>query len=291
MALFLHHPYIAQLAAYDEDKLILFLVLYPFGSVESWVNKSSSLKLTEYFDIINGVYKALCDLHNLGIVHNDIKPSNILLDIENDLIIPKLTDFGICNIVEETVLKVSAFKVQNIRGLSLSYASPERLNRNLIFDPKYEKAGIQVAKGADIYSMGITCYFIMNRQHPWIQDKSTNRTETTQDMSDNGVTLRNPNQLSLSIPGYLAMPSSSYQLTKVLHSGGFGSVHLGKLVNSNTIIVAKKMFSSTRDAFIQEVSIMSMFVNHDNFAQMVGYNESQFTIIMVYYPMGSVETW
>lgn len=286
MAAFQSSVYIAKMAAYDIDKLVLFMVFYKIGSLDSWMKNTEILQLKDCFGIIHGTFQALGDLHSVGIVHNDIKPQNILLDEENGAIVPKLTDFGISNIVEQTLLKVTAFKVKNLRGLSISYASPERLNPKIL-TAAHMKQIVMVCKAADTYSMALVIVQLINRRHPWIYEETFTNGNTTMGKT----TLQNPNQMALSLPGYLSVSTDSYQLHGKLAEGGYGAVFFGKLVKSNSVVVAKRMMSTGKESFIQEVSIMGLFVKHENFAQLVGYDDSQLTLLMIYYPLGSAVSW
>lgn len=53
--------------------------------------------------ILTGVKSALDHLHSLRLVHNDLNPSNIMLDHEDT---PKLIDFGSCRHIGETLRNV-----------------------------------------------------------------------------------------------------------------------------------------------------------------------------------------
>ena len=63
------------------------------------------------FNIINGVARVIAYLHRdscLRVIHRDFKVSNILLD-EN--MIPKISDFGLARIFEETLEIANTHKV------------------------------------------------------------------------------------------------------------------------------------------------------------------------------------
>ena len=91
--------------------------------------------------IVEGVYF----LHHKNIIHNDIKPSNILFNNDDNL---KLCDFGIAINENSTSSTSTSF----IRG-SFHYISPERYNGN----PKCVKS--------DIWSVGAT-FVEMISGHP-----------------------------------------------------------------------------------------------------------------------------
>jgi coatomer subunit beta' len=63
------------------------------------VDELRGLEWHERFQLIRGICNGLAYLHRKGIVHRDMKPANILID---DLMIPKITDFGISKLLDGT---------------------------------------------------------------------------------------------------------------------------------------------------------------------------------------------
>src|SRR6201988_3292750 len=88
--------------------------------------------------IIEGVAKALHAAHKVGLVHRDVKPSNILLDADE---FAYLIDFGIARAADETRLTKSG-----TIG-TFAYIAPERLNPQTEEDAR-----------ADIYSLACVLY-------------------------------------------------------------------------------------------------------------------------------------
>jgi serine/threonine protein kinase len=85
-------------------------------------------------------------IHDKKIVHGDIKPGNILLT-EKD--IPKISDFGVASILHE-----KKFPIPFFRGSSC-WAAPEVLKGDA---PSFQ---------SDLFSMGIICYLLLARRHPF----------------------------------------------------------------------------------------------------------------------------
>ncbi len=89
-------------------------------------------------------------LHNLSYVHLDIKPGNIIVNEEKDIL--QLCDFGFCQ-------NVNDIEEQNVKEIgTIAYAAPE------IF------RGLQLTTQADIYSIGICCWTMLTLQEPY-EDK------------------------------------------------------------------------------------------------------------------------
>ncbi|MFE7931804.1 serine/threonine-protein kinase [Streptomyces sp. NPDC057456] len=82
-----------------------------------------------------GLAQALAHAHEAGIVHRDVKPSNILLDASGR---PYLTDFGISRLVDATTRTVTGTLVG-----TAAYLAPEQV------------LGQSVGRPADVYALGL----------------------------------------------------------------------------------------------------------------------------------------
>jgi serine/threonine protein kinase len=105
-------------------------------------------------NIIRAVAEGLAFAHNKGIVHRDIKPMNILFNVDG---IPKLVDFGIAKLVQS-----QQSVVHTREGLSLgspTYMSPEQV-----------KGKKDIDKRADIYALGVTFYKMLVGEAPFTGD-------------------------------------------------------------------------------------------------------------------------
>ncbi len=94
--------------------------------------------------------EALCYAHRRGIIHRDVKPSNILMTEEG---VVKVADFGIARIVEEE----DAEEPGEIVG-SARYMSPEQLQ------------GGEATARSDVYSAGILLYHCLTGSPPFSGD-------------------------------------------------------------------------------------------------------------------------
>ncbi|KAI3630461.1 hypothetical protein MIR68_011896 [Amoeboaphelidium protococcarum] len=104
-------------------------------------------------------------MHSQHIVHCDLKPQNVLLDVdENGWLIPILSDLGISAITEDSALLVQAFQVSQQRGLSLSYAAPELLTR---FRMRFTETQPLILKAGDMYALSIIMVNLLTRAKPW----------------------------------------------------------------------------------------------------------------------------
>jgi serine/threonine protein kinase len=112
----------------------------------------------EAWRLIRDMASGLAFLHamNPPILHQDIKPANILLSDNGDF---QLTDFGVSARVKATMSRVSNQELALYSAGTISYMAPERFKRrNLPIKPN------------DIYSLGSTVYEMLSGDVPFGND-------------------------------------------------------------------------------------------------------------------------
>ncbi|WP_084773732.1 serine/threonine-protein kinase [Nonomuraea candida] len=145
----LNHPNVV--AVYDVVEeggrpwIVMELVSHP--SVEQVVLTSGALPVREAADLGKQVLSALRAAHQVGILHRDVKPSNILLGDDGRAV---LMDFGIATVEGDASLTRTGM----VTG-SPSFLAPERV--------RAENAGPE----SDLWSLGATLYACMVGRSPF----------------------------------------------------------------------------------------------------------------------------
>jgi TonB family protein len=139
----LDHPHLLRVLhtgrAHIEDSFVLYVVTEYAGEVLSEILPDRALTSDEVKEMLGPVLDALAYLHDKGLVHGRVKPSNIL--------------------VVDDQLKLS---VENIRGSAAHAAPPEVLE---IYDPPERAAG-RVMPASDLWSLGATLVEALTRIPP-----------------------------------------------------------------------------------------------------------------------------
>ncbi|XP_019185298.1 PREDICTED: cysteine-rich receptor-like protein kinase 2 [Ipomoea nil] len=142
----IHHPNLIRLLGYsgNAEELLLVYEYMANASLDRYINGENRgmLNWMQRVDIIFGTARGLSYLHEVCIIHRDIKSSNILLDDEFQ---PKIADFGSARLSPKNKSHLST----KFAG-TLGYTAPEyAINGHL-------------SKKVDIYSFGIVILEIIS---------------------------------------------------------------------------------------------------------------------------------
>jgi serine/threonine-protein kinase len=148
----LNHPNIVTIFDVGEEHDLAYIAMdYINGEgLDTFGHPDNLLSIDEVFHIGITVAEALDYAHQQNVVHRDIKPGNIIYDIQNSNV--KVTDFGIACLTDN-----SRTRTGTVLG-SPSYMSPEQLS------------GEQVDGRSDLYSLGVTLYQLFTGVLPFTAD-------------------------------------------------------------------------------------------------------------------------
>ena len=155
----LNHPNIVR--AYDvdsqknDDTELHYLVLeYIDGSnLEKLVAKEGRLSASTAVDAIRQAAMGLAHAHDAGLVHRDVKPSNILIDVDGTV---KLLDLGLARFFRDEEEESLTLKHDEKVLGTADYLSPEQAIDSHGVDHR-----------ADIYSLGVIMYEMLAGVPPY----------------------------------------------------------------------------------------------------------------------------
>ena len=133
----------------DDSHAYIAMRLLTGGSLADWT-AAAPAKIAE---ILFEVAQALDYAHRKGVMHGDLKPSNILLDEAGN---PYLSDFSVAHVISASV-DLGRSASMNVLPL---YQAPEVVR------------GEAGDSRADIYSLGAVLYFLLTGQPPFQMDES-----------------------------------------------------------------------------------------------------------------------
>lgn len=152
LSMTLNHPYIAYVFTYDSIPEIGegIVMEYVDGcSLADFLKGNPDLGLRRR--ALMQLFEAVAYIHRKGIIHNDLKPENIIVTRSDNNV--KIIDFGLSDDDAHYILKTL--------GCTPKYASPELLRRDTI-DVR-----------SDIYSLGLIMKDILGNRNSFISSKAS----------------------------------------------------------------------------------------------------------------------
>ena len=162
----LRSPHIAAIYDIGEHEGSMYIVMeYVEGELLAEKLRRGALEMRDAIDVAAQIADALTEAHSLGIVHCDVKASNLIVN-ERGLV--KLLDFGIAAAavsnaaeVDDHTKKVGQQTALGVVGGTISYMSPE------------QAIGRVVDNRSDIFSLGIVLYEMLTARLPFDGDTPT----------------------------------------------------------------------------------------------------------------------
>src|SRR6266576_1855823 len=158
----IHHPNVARVSHYGEQDGECFYVmeLVEGETLEAKVRREGPLPLALGLEIIEQVARALAAAEACGVVHRDIKQSNIMLESDpgGGAPIVKVIDYGVAKVLAPGS-KLSAEQTQTGFIGTPAFASPEQ------FAPSEQT---KIDTRSDIYSLGATFWYLLSGRVPFV---------------------------------------------------------------------------------------------------------------------------
>ncbi len=147
-----HHPNVVQtFDSFVTNNLLAYTMEFvPGGSLTELFKKHRLLPIRKVIQLLYEICSGLSAIHQAGIIHNDLKPANILLTWSGS---PKISDFGISS--DRTHGEI--LNTDKIFGTA-GFISPECL------------ASGKIDARSDIFSLGVLAYQMVTGVSPFEED-------------------------------------------------------------------------------------------------------------------------
>ncbi len=151
----LQHPNIVRFYGLEQERHLVFMLMdYVDGITLRRLifNRGEPLSLEEILRYLEPIAAALHYAHTKGVVHCDVKPGNVLINRQGQVLV---TDFGVARIAETSTVTLTAVGTP-------AYMSPEQCR------------GQEVSPATDVYALGITLFeMVTGGERPFTGDLST----------------------------------------------------------------------------------------------------------------------
>jgi serine/threonine-protein kinase len=145
----LEHPHILPVYDYDglNDPPYIVMRYLPTGTLKDILERTQ-LPFNEVVLLLSQIAAALDYAHRQGVIHRDIKPTNIMVDSEGNAF---LTDFGIARMAESS---------SGLTGTGMAIGTPGYMAPE-------QGLGVPIDGRADIYSLGVMAYEMLTGMLPY----------------------------------------------------------------------------------------------------------------------------
>jgi serine/threonine protein kinase len=149
----LQHPSIIRyFGGGEEDGLLYYVMeLVEGGTVKDLLQTDGPLHWTAVVEVGRQLCSAIQFAHNYGVIHRDVKPSNLFLTTDGYV---KLGDFGIARDMENLDITSSGMTVG-----THAYMAPEQI-----------RGDAEISGKADLYSLGCCLFEMLTGRTPFVGD-------------------------------------------------------------------------------------------------------------------------
>jgi serine/threonine protein kinase/tetratricopeptide (TPR) repeat protein len=161
----LNHPNVATIHEFATQEGIDFLVMeHVMGSSLAQELKGGPLPEKQVVTLAAQIAQALQEAHEHGVVHNDLKPGNVMVNSKGRA---KVLDFGLAGHLRSMSEKttVDSLNEQRLVAGTLPYMAPEQL------------LGEATDTRTDIYSLGVLLFEMVTGQRPFREELATRLTD------------------------------------------------------------------------------------------------------------------
>jgi serine/threonine protein kinase len=154
----LDHPNVTRIldsGATDSGRPYFVMELVRGTTITEYCN-AHRVPIEQRIALLEQVCCVMHHAHQKGIVHRDVKPSNIMITLHDGVPVPKVIDFGIAKALDRPLTEQTLFTRYGDLVGTPEYMSPEQA----------EMSGLDLDVRTDIYSMGVLLYELLTGSTP-----------------------------------------------------------------------------------------------------------------------------
>ena len=152
------HPHVAKVldgGATESGRPYFVMELVRGVSITEYCDKrrlNTQSRLELFVDVCHAVQHA----HQKGVIHRDIKPTNIMVTLYDDKPVVKVIDFGVSKAIQQQLTEKTLFTRYGQMVGTPQYMSPEQAGMS----------GLDIDTRGDIYSLGVLLYELLTGGTP-----------------------------------------------------------------------------------------------------------------------------
>ena len=159
----LDHPNIVRAYDFDHEGDVHYIIMeyFPGDNLQTIVDRDKKVPFSRIVNVLRQTADALSHAHAIGVIHRDVKPSNIIVNHQGDV---KVLDLGLALLDEQVYEgRITHIQEDTILGTA-DYLAPEQAIDSHKVDAR-----------ADIYALGGVLYFCLTGHAPFPEGSVSKR--------------------------------------------------------------------------------------------------------------------